>query len=219
MRIRQPLRDMHSFPAPSVAVCSPDLPERAVAEALRVGTVAVDIETTGLNPKTDSIGTCQLFVPSGSAYVLRPGPDATNLKRIFEDRRIRKIFHHASFDAGFLRNHMGVELDNVVCTKIASKILFPEVEDHSLKALVERHLGIQLEKNPAIRISNWTAPDLSEEQLRYAVGDVLHLPVLMQALESQLHQAGRWKLAASAFDFIPKYVDLKLLGSKNVFEY
>jgi ribonuclease D len=204
---------------PEILLESGDVPLE-FAQAIRsAGVVAVDLETTGLDPVKDRIGTCQLFVPGWPALVVRPGKAPVILKGILEDPGVQKIFHHASFDVAFLRARLGMMPTHVRCTKIASKILEPAQEDHSLKALLSRHLGIRLEKPAAVRVSNWATEQLSREQLEYAIRDVLHLPALMERLELRLRESGGWELALKAFDTVPVYADLRVATGRNVFDY
>jgi len=127
-----------------------DLDEQAFNQALGASVLAWDIETTGLDWRTDRIGTVQVQV-GDVTYVVRAGAYAPHrLKALMEDPTILKILHHAMFDLRFLTYHWDVTPAHVACTKIASKLVDPQLpcQDHSLAPLVRRYLGIELDKSP-----------------------------------------------------------------------
>src|SRR6266404_1357987 len=127
-----------------------DLPDYATEKAYDASLIGWDIETSGLDWRRDRIATCQVFIPELDVFVVQingtqhPHP---NLDALLRDERVCKVFHHAIFDLRFMLQHWKVEIRNVACTKIASKILTPEEQDHTLKAVLHRHLGIHIEKN------------------------------------------------------------------------
>src|ERR1700730_9127604 len=99
-----------------------DLPDLA---HYRVGAVAIDTETMGLDPNRDRLCVVQLSPGDGSADVVQipPGaPSAPNLMKILTEPAILKIFHLARFDLGALQKGLGVMPAPVYCTKIASRI-------------------------------------------------------------------------------------------------
>jgi ribonuclease D len=71
-------------------------------------------------------------------------------------------------------------------------------------------LGIDLSKQQ--QSSDWGAAALSEEQLRYAASDVLHLHALRARLDAMLEREGRLALARATFAFLPTRVLLDLEG-------
>lgn len=184
------------------------------------GLVAWDIETSGLSWRQDKIATCQVFVPNHDVFLIQfNGADKvpSNLRSLMTDSAVLKIFHHAMFDLRFMAAHWGVTSDSVVCTKIASKLLQPVEKDHSLQCTLHRYLDIYIDKDP--RISNWLRDDLSNEQLEYAVGDVIYLPRLFSTLKAGLETNDRWHIATKIFEFLPVRVQLDLLGAGDVFSY
>jgi ribonuclease D len=204
----------------NVSIISEDLPEYVLKRAIRAGRACCDIETSGLDWRTESIGTFQVAVPGtvDVFIVAVGGGEPKNLKRLLESESIAKIFHHAMFDLRFLVNDWRVTPRNIACTKIASKIASPDQESHSLQDLVRRHLGIKLDKGH-VRHSDWCSGGLSEEQVRYAAGDVKHLDTLYNCLCQILHGSNRWELAKSSFEYLPVRVRLDLLGVSDVYQY
>lgn len=187
-----------------------------VARASRV--VAWDIETSGLDWRRDQIATCQICIPHSGVYFVHGVADNPPLlKALLGDEQVVKIFHHAMFDLCFMSSHWRVQGSKVCCTKVASKVLSPSRSDHSLKALVRDHLGVTLDKDLAV--SDWLSSHLTEEQVRYAVNDVLYLPSLFRCLRAKLKKRGRWQLAQACFDHLPSRVHLELLGAGDVFRH
>jgi ribonuclease D len=85
--------------------------------------------------------------------------------------------------------------------------------------LCQELLGIDLSKQ--MQSSDWGAPELSEAQLTYAAGDVLHLHRLREHLDGMLAREGREALAAACFAFLPERAELDLVGwaQQDVFAY
>jgi len=201
-----------------VQVLESDLDEHAFEHALASSVLAWDIETTGLDWRTERIGTVQIQV-EGLAYVVRvDGHTPYHLKALMEDQAIRKILHHAMFDLRFMAYHWGATPANVACTKIASKLADPALpcKEHSLAPLVLRHLGVTLNKGP--QVSDWTG-ELSPTQLQYAANDVRHLSRLYEALDEQLRHKELRGLRDRCYAHLPTQVELEIGGFPDVFAY
>jgi ribonuclease D len=175
--------------------------------------VAIDTETMGLNPHRDRLCVVQLSNGDGSADVVqipRDFADAPNLKALFANPKITKIFHFARFDLAALYNAFGVMPQPVYCTKIASRLCRTYTDRHGLKDLVREVLNIELSKQQ--QSSDWGAPSLNEAQLAYAASDVLHLHALRERLDVMLAREGRNELAQACFSFLPTRARLDLQG-------
>jgi ribonuclease D len=197
-----------------------DAPSDLVRAARERGVVTWDIETSGLDWRSEKIGLCQVWVAGyGLRIVKVKGKNRpNNLVTILEDPSVQKIFHHAMFDLRFLSYHWGIKAENIVCTKIASKILNPaQPEGHTLASLLLRYLGITLDKTK--RRSDWLSWDLSDDQLIYAGNDVIHLAQLFERLSQQLRDQQLEDLAFRCFAHIPTQVQLDISGYKDVFGY
>lgn len=197
-----------------------DLPRELYVEAVVAGTVALDIETSGLNWVEERIGTCQIATRERVSIVIIDQENQPKfLSALLEDPDVTKIFHHAPFDLRFMTHHWGVRAANVECTKIASKILNPELSrgGHSLKPVLRRHLGIEISK--AQQVSDWLSSELSRDQLEYAAADVAHLITLSEVLRTKCTQAGLSEYLDASFAYLPTRVMLDLGGSGDVFAY
>ncbi len=180
--------------------------------------VAVDTETMGLNPHRDRLCLVQLSAGDGNAHLVQivppslggRGADCPNLKRLLADPATTKLFHFARFDCAALRQHLGVTVAPVKCTKVAAKLVRTFTDRHGLKDLCRELLGVEISKQQ--QSSDWGAPELSPEQLAYAASDVLHLHALWARLEGLLRREGRLGLAEACFRFLPVRGELDLLG-------
>ncbi len=175
--------------------------------------VAVDTETMGLDPHRDRLCLVQMFAGDGACHLVqipqghRKSP---NLKALLESADTLKLFHFARFDIAMLRQHLGIDCRPVYCTKIASKLARTYTDRHSLKDLCKELLNVDISKQQ--QSSDWGADALSQAQLEYAAGDVLHLHRLKDQLDAMLAREGRAHIAQAAFDFLPTRAELDLLG-------
>ncbi len=175
--------------------------------------VAVDTETLGLNPHRDKLCLVQLSSGDGNAHLVqldRQSYDAPNLKALFSDQGILKIFHFARFDVAVLKAYLGIDVTPVYCTKIASKLVRTYTDRHGLKELVREIVGVDLSKQQ--QSSDWGLPVLSDAQKQYAASDVLYLHELKLRLDQMLKREGRTELANACFKFLPTRTELDLTG-------
>jgi ribonuclease D len=175
--------------------------------------VAIDTEAMGLNPHRDRLCLVQLSRGDGDAHLVQFAPGgyaAPRLKRLLADRDILKLFHFARFDLAMLYHNLGVMAVPVYCTKIASRLARTFTDRHGLRDLCKDLVNIDLSKQQ--QSSDWGAETLTEEQLRYAASDVLHLHALRDRLDAMLVREGREGLARACFEFLPQRVLLDLGG-------
>ncbi len=175
--------------------------------------VAVDTETLGLNPNRDRLCLVQLSAGDGTAHLVQLRQDeyeAPNLKKLFSNREIVKIFHFGRFDVAMIAKYLEISCVPVFCTKIASKLTRTYTDRHGLKDLCKEMLGVDLSKQQ--QSSDWGASKLSEAQQHYAASDVLYLHALKEQLEARLIREGRTEVAAACFSFLPARAELDLAG-------
>lgn len=184
------------------------------------GIVACDIETSGLDFIEDDIGTVQLSSPSVGSFVVKVGNEIPLvLRSLMEDERVMKVFHHASFDVRFLVSKWSFSPCNIADTKIASKLLRPGASsrDHSLKPLLRTYLGVEIDKG--LQVSDWTALDLTAEQISYALNDVRHLLPLYEALSQDVEKQGLATIYSECLRFLPTRATMDVGGWPDVFQY
>lgn len=188
--------------------------QRDIPEHLDFGdTVAIDTEAMGLNPHRDRLCLVQLSAGDGNAHLVQFAAglyEAPNLRRLMADPKVLKLFHFARFDLAMLYRYLAVMPEPVYCTKIASRLTRTFTDKHGLRDLCKDLLGVELKKEQ--QSSDWGAAALTEEQLRYAASDVLHLHALRTRLDAMLAREGRSELARTCFDFLPARALLDLEG-------
>ncbi|MCC7046967.1 MAG: ribonuclease D [Alphaproteobacteria bacterium] len=195
--------------APNIKLHQYDLP----AGVRFAGSVAIDTETMGLHPHRDRLCLVQLSQGDGNAHLVQfptPRYDAPNLKALLTDPAVLKLFHFARFDVAVLQHYLGVTTQPVYCTKIASRLVRTFTDKHGLKDLVKELLDVDLSKQQ--QSSDWGAADLTQEQMRYAASDVLHLHALKNKLDLMLKRESRTDLAQACFAFLPYRAALDLAG-------
>ena len=186
-----------------------DLP----ADFIPGASIAIDTETLGLKPARDKLCLVQISTGDGNASLVqvdRVTYQAPRLKAVLADASVTKIFHFARFDVAVLKHYLGVDVNNIYCTKIASRLVRTYTDRHGLKDLVRELLGIDLDKLQ--QSSDWGAHMLSEAQKKYAAQDVLYLHELKARLDQMLEREGRMEIAKACFGFLPTRAALDLMG-------
>ncbi len=183
------------------------------------GDVSVDTETLGLNIKRDRLCLVQLRNESNKKmYLIKFDNDLSpknskNLKTLMENKNLTKIFHYARFDMAILKENLSINVNNIFCTKIASKLTRTYSSKHGLKDLVKEILDIELDKNE--QTSDWSRKKLTKLQIKYALNDILYLSDLKINLFSKLDELKRLKTFNSLMKLLKIRVELDLMGWEN----
>ena len=191
--------------------------ENDLPENLDLGSiVAIDTETMGLNPARDRLCLVQLSSGNGICYLvkiidLRKKP--INLLKVLKNKKIQKIFHFARFDVAVLKHNYKINIKNIYCTKIASKLARTYTDKHGYKDLCRELLNETISK--VEQSSDWGAK-LSKDQKEYAAADVLHLHKIKKKLDAILERENRIDLAKACFEFLSHRTDLDLYGWQEV---
>ncbi len=167
----------------------------------------------GLNLNRDRLCLIQISNGDGNAYLVqfdKNNYNAPNLKKILLDDSRCKIFHFARFDLAVIKKYLNIELSNIFCTKIASKLVRTYTEHHGLKDLCKELLGVNMSKHQ--QSSYWGTSSLTEEQKDYAARDVLYLHSLKMALQQMLVAENRDLIAQKLCNFLPTIANLDLMG-------
>ena len=178
--------------------------------------VAIDTETMGLNPARDRLCLVQLSSGNGICHLikiidLRKKPK--NLLNLLNNSKVQKIFHFARFDVAVLKHTYKINIKNIFCTKIASKLARTYTDKHGYKDLCRELLNETISK--VEQSSDWGG-ELSKEQKQYAATDVVYLHKIKSKLDSMLERENRAGIANVCFEFISHQTDLDLLGWGDV---
>ncbi len=183
--------------------------------------IAVDTEAMGLIHGRDRLCLVQICNESKLTTCIKieiNNFNSPNLKNLFENEEIIKIFHYARFDVAALKCNLGISTKNIFCTKIASKLARTYTNKHGLKDLINELLDIELDKSS--QSSDWGSnEDLTIDQMNYAANDVKYLIEAMKKLKIILKREGRYELAKNCFNAIPIYAELDILRFTNIFEH
>jgi len=183
--------------------------------------LAVDTEAMGLIHGRDRLCLVQICNELNLTSCIKielNNSHSPNLKNLFENQKITKIFHYARFDVAALKCNLGIQTNNIFCTKIASKLARTYSNKHGLKELINELLGIELDKSS--QSSDWgNIEDLSKEQIDYASNDVRYLIEAMLKLKVMLQREGRYELAQKCFKAIPVHAELDILKFSNIFDH
>ena len=117
------------------------------------------------------------------------------------------IFHFARSDLLFIKKYLEIEVENVDCSKIASKLARTFSDKHGLKDLIKEFIGIDVSKQ--LQTSDFGG-DLTEKQLKYCANDVLYLHKINDALTKILKREKRYHLYEDCLKFINTRVNLDL---------
>ena len=178
--------------------------------------IAVDTEAMGLEPKRDPLTLVQISTGNEDCHVIqldRKNYKAKNLVAVLENPSILKIFHFARFDVAALKHFLKADVNNIYCTKVASKIARTYTDKHGLKDLVKEIIGIDMSKQ--MQSSDWGAEKLSDKQLKYAASDVIYLHRIRAELNKMLIRENRMTILEKSLQFIRTRVELDLADYKH----
>ncbi|MFM6973501.1 MAG: ribonuclease D [Alphaproteobacteria bacterium] len=191
-----------------------DLPNNLIFSG---NSIAIDTEAMGLNIGRDRLCLIQISAGDGNCHLVKFSQNnfqAPNLKKLLSNNNILKIFHYGRFDLAILKHHLQIEIKNIYCTKIASKLVRTYTDSHGLKTICEELLGIEISKKQ--QSSDWGNNEISDKQIDYASSDVLYLHSLKEKLDTMLIRENRMEIYKSCVEFLPIRVDLDLAGFSSV---
>ena len=203
----------------NVQLLKNDLSEELLDHYSKCELIAVDCEMMGLNPIRDRLCLVQICDEKEKVILVKIEQNAKspNLKKLFENSKIKKIFHFARTDLAFLYHWLNIDLKNVFCTKSASKLIRTYTDKHSLKDILKENLNTDIDKNN--QQTDWGAPELTKEQIKYAASDVLFLIPLYYKLIDLLKRENRLEFIEEVNKFLPTHARLDLLGYVDFFSH
>jgi len=204
-----------------ILFCKNDLSDDLYEKYKTSEYLAVDTEAMGLIHGRDRLCLIQIsneFKITSCIKIDNGVCDASNLKSLFENKDILKIFHFARFDIAALKSNLKINTQNIFCTKIASKLARTYTNKHGLKDLVYEMIGVELDKSS--QSSDWgNEEQLSQEQINYAANDVRYLIETMKKLNVILRREDRYELAQKCFEAISVHAELDINHYSNIFEH
>ena len=177
--------------------------------------LSFDCEMAGLNVLRDPLYLVQISTGNNDAHIIqldRETFDAPNLKKILNNKNIIKIFHYARADMAHLKHYLKVNLENIQCTKIQSKISRSYSDNHSLKTLIKEFANVDVSKQ--FQSSDFGG-ELSPNQLKYCANDVIYLHRINEELTKILTRENRINLYNDCLKFLKTRVELDLAQFKD----
>ena len=169
----------------------------------------------GLNVLRDPLYLIQISTGNSDAHIVqldRETFDAPNLKKLLNNKDIIKIFHYARADIAHIKHYLKVDLENIQCTKLQSKISRSYSDSHSLKILIKEFVNIDISKQ--FQSSDFGG-ELSPAQLKYCANDVIYLHKIHDELNKILERENRIDLYKNCLKFLKTRVDLDLALFKD----
>ena len=177
--------------------------------------IAIDGEFMGLNVRRDPLCLIQISSGKNDAHIVqldRSNYDAPNLKKILSNAAITKIFHYGRADIAHIKYYLKTETNNILDTKIASKLARSYSDNHSLKTLIKEFTSIDISKQ--FQSSDFGG-ELSSAQLKYCANDVIYLHKIHEELNKILIRENRIQLYKNCLKFLKTRVDLDLALFKD----
>jgi ribonuclease D len=172
--------------------------------------IAVDGEFMGLDVRRDPLCLIQISSGNSDAHIIqldRSEYNAPNLVKVLTDNKITKIFHYGRADIAHIKYYLKTETNNILDTKIASKLARSYSDSHSLKTLIKEFINVDISKQ--FQSSDFGG-ELTPAQLKYCANDVVYLHKIHDELIKILDRENRIELYKNCLKFLKTRVDLDL---------
>ena len=183
---------------------------------LKLGNViAVDGEFMGLDVRRDPLCLIQISTGNEDAHIIqldRSNYKAPNLSDVLANDKVTKIFHYGRADIAHIKYYLKIKTNNILDTKIASKLARSYSDNHSLKTLIKEFINIDISKQ--FQSSDFGG-ELSDAQLKYCANDVIYLHRIHDELIKILKREKRVDLYNECLKFLNTRVDLDLALFKD----
>ncbi len=177
--------------------------------------IAVDGEFMGLNIRRDPLCLIQISTGNSDAHIIqldRSNYKAPNLINVLYNDKITKIFHYGRADLAFIKYYLKTETNNILDTKIASKLSRSYSDNHSLKTLIKEFANVDISKQ--FQSSDFGG-ELTSAQLKYCANDVIYLHKIHEELNKILIRENRFELYKDCLKFLKTRIDLDLALFKD----
>ena len=185
--------------------------KKDLPDDLELGNViAVDGEFMGLNVRRDPLCLIQISSGKNDAHIIqldRTNYDAPNLIKVLSNNNVKKIFHYGRADMAHIKYYLKTDTNNILDTKIASKLGRSYSDNHSLKTLIKEFINIDINKQ--FQNSDFGG-ELTPAQLKYCANDVVYLHKIHDELNKILVREKRLKLYKDCLKFLKTRVELDL---------
>ena len=177
--------------------------------------IAVDGEFMGLNVRRDPLCLIQISSGNSDSHIVqldRQTYKAPNLVKILSDKNIKKLFHFARADLAHIKYYLKIDVENIECSKIKSKLSRTFSDSHSLKTLIKEFANVDISKQ--FQTSDFGG-ELTPGQLKYCSNDVIYLHKIHDELNKILERENRMDLYKDCLKFLKTRVELDLALFKD----
>lgn len=177
--------------------------------------VAVDTETTGLDPHKDKVILLSLSSVQHGTYVVDTR-DLNNLKPfhdLFESETIIKTLHNATFDYQMIKGSVGSEIENLLCTQLGEYALTAglQFDGYSLEAVTRKYLKKERDKSLQKSFIGHTG-EFTPEQIAYAAEDTSDLLSIAQMMQEQAKATGTLRTWRTESNAVQSFADIEYYG-------
>jgi DNA polymerase I len=181
----------------------------------------VDTEGTSLDPYECKTTLLQIGIPN-MAYVFDTRSDLPDItihgslfKGILTNKKHLKLLQNASYDMKVLKVQYGFYIENVYDTMLAEILMYLGIQESgfSLAKLVEKYLGMNMDKEPRGTFENYNQ-DYTEKQLSYAAIDVSILDIIRTMQKPRLDKYNLHEVLNLEMAFIKPLCEMELNGIK-----
>jgi ribonuclease D len=169
----------------------------------------------GLNVRRDPLCLIQISTGNSDAHIIqfdRRNYIAPNLVKLLSDNNVTKIFHYGRADMAHIKYYLKTDTNNILDTKIASRLARSYSDSHSLKTLIKEFVNVDISKQ--FQSSDFGG-NLSPAQLKYCANDVLYLHKIHEELNKILKRENRIELYKDCLKFLKTRVNLDLALFKD----
>jgi len=177
--------------------------------------IAVDCEFMGLNVTRDPLCLIQISTGNSDAHIVqfdRENYNSPNLVKILNDDNVTKIFHYGRADLAHIKHYLKTDTNNILDTKIASRLARSYSDNHSLKTLIKEFINLDINKQ--FQNSDFGG-ELTQAQLKYCANDVIYLHQIHEELKKILIREKRFNLYEDCLKFLKTRVKLDLAMFKD----
>ncbi len=183
---------------------------------LNLGNIlAIDGEFMGLDIMRDPLCLIQVSSGKSDAHIVqfdRTNYKAPNLVKLLSDENITKIFHYGRADMAHIKYYLKTDTNNILDTKIASKLARSYSDNHSLKTLIKEFINVDISKQ--FQNSDFGG-ELTPAQIKYCANDVIYLHKIHEELNKILIRERRVNLYQDCLRFLKTRVELDLAHFKE----
>src|SRR5215207_9620608 len=196
----------------SIQKTTNDVVERAVRMVENASVVALDLETTGLDPRRAEIRLVQVSDGEKPFVVDLFRRDGRSLFEALARDSLIVLAHGGDFEWRFVYHHFGIALDNIVDTLLLARVAFcgDMRESTGLGDLAESELDTVLDKD--MQLADWTLDPLPRRQLDYAAMDVKVLHPLYEQLSDVIDATGQERVAEIENGALPAFALMEYVG-------